>query len=154
MKKEFDTIQVHVAAEHPETGRMLYLLLKRSADIDVYPSLWQVITGRIEPGESALNAAIRELKEESGFAAEKIWCLPFVTSFFDPYQDMIKFAPVFGVISEFSEPELSEEHSDFAWLSYDSAYERLLLPSHREGTQCFRENVILRKNRDMFRIKL
>lgn len=46
------------------TGRML--LLKRSRYVDE-PGTWSVAAGAIRPGESARVAALRELREETGF---------------------------------------------------------------------------------------
>src|SRR5262249_49237040 len=40
------------------------LLLRRRRERGGF---WQIVTGRIEPGESALEAARRELMEETGF---------------------------------------------------------------------------------------
>jgi len=49
-----------------------YLLLRRAADEEVYPGLWQIVTGTIEEGETALHAALREMKEETGLAITDI----------------------------------------------------------------------------------
>ncbi len=47
------------------------LLQKRSAEKDSHPSMWDVsCAGHIESGDTSINAAIRELDEELGIAAE------------------------------------------------------------------------------------
>jgi len=45
------------------------LLLKRPADVHC-AGLWSFPGGKLEPGEAALPAAMRELKEEAGLCAE------------------------------------------------------------------------------------
>mgnify|MGYP003323119273 CR=1 FL=1 len=45
---------------------MKFLLLKR-AKTKLYEHLWQGVAGKIEAGETSWEAAIRELKEETGY---------------------------------------------------------------------------------------
>lgn len=42
------------------------LLLLRSQGVSVLPGLWAGISGRIEPGEAPVDAALREMEEETG----------------------------------------------------------------------------------------
>ena len=49
-------------------GRLL--LLKRSASKDHAPGEWEPGSGRVEAGESAVEAAYREAKEETGLDVE------------------------------------------------------------------------------------
>ena len=51
-----------------EKGRVL---LVRQYRLPARAYLWELSAGRLDPGESALKAAKRELKEETGFAAGK-----------------------------------------------------------------------------------
>jgi len=46
-------------------GDIRFLILKR-AETKIYEHLWQGVAGKIEPGESAPEAAKRELMEETG----------------------------------------------------------------------------------------
>ena len=49
-----------------------YLLVKRREDKDVYPGFWEASAGgSVQAGETALEAAKRELFEETGIRAEK-----------------------------------------------------------------------------------
>ena len=78
-----NTIQAHIAAYDLDENEYKFLVLKRAADLYIYPGLWQTVTGRIEPGETALDAAIREVKEETGLTPDDIWTLPYVANFFN-----------------------------------------------------------------------
>lgn len=49
---------------HTRSGEVL--LLERIAP----PGWWQSVTGSVEPGESPWQAAVRELREETGLAAD------------------------------------------------------------------------------------
>ena len=54
-----------------------FLLLKR-AKTKIYEHLWQGVAGKIEKNESAIEAATRELMEETGFTP----CKMFVADYF------------------------------------------------------------------------
>ncbi|MBE2190203.1 MAG: NUDIX pyrophosphatase [Desulfobulbaceae bacterium] len=134
------TVQVHIARFNPKSLEYEYLVLKRSGKISVYPGIWQTVTGTIELNETALEAAIRELKEETDLVSETIWCLPYVTSFFDYHYNRVNFAPVFGVLANFDDiATLSDEHSDFKWTNFAECHDLMVLPSHREGLRIFRD---------------
>lgn len=134
------TIQVHIARFNPTLNEYQYLILKRSESIKTYPGIWQTVTGTIETNESALTATIRELKEETSLESDNIWCLPYVTTFFDYYENKVNFAPVFGVLVDFKEiVSISEEHTEFKWADFDECHELMVLPSHRDGLRVFRD---------------
>jgi isopentenyldiphosphate isomerase len=42
------------------------LLQQRSASVELLPGLWGLTTGRVQAGETSLQAAVRELQEEMG----------------------------------------------------------------------------------------
>ncbi len=149
-----DSIQVHIVkfnlSNLPE-----YLVIKRSESNELYPSMWQVITGWIEDGETAIQTAIREVKEEVGLSPTKIWTIPYVAIFFNPLRDFIQFAPVFGMlVDNKSEVQLSNEHSEFQWLNYQACLQTLEFPSHRYGIEIFHNYVISSNNCDKYLFKI
>ncbi len=109
-----------------------YLLIRRAPDDPLYPGVWQFVTGRVEEGEKAHEAAIRELVEEAGAAPVRFWIVPAVNSFYDPHRDLISLVPLFAAQMESAfEVRLSPEHSRFEWLPYDGARRRLIWPGQR-----------------------
>lgn len=50
----------------------LFLLLQGSASKRIWPNMWNGLGGHVEKGESILQAARRELKEESGLEAQTL----------------------------------------------------------------------------------
>ena len=77
--KDPDGFEIHRnIVRHPGSAVMLALddrkriLLVRQFRLPVGHELWELPAGRLDPGENSLNAAKRELREETGYSAN-IW---------------------------------------------------------------------------------
>src|SRR6201992_523047 len=57
---------VMMAVDHEDR-----ILLVRQFRLPAEQDMWELPAGRIDPGEAPLDAAKRELREETGYAAEK-----------------------------------------------------------------------------------
>ena len=120
-----------------------YLMLRRSKDQKVYPDLWQFVSGSVDEHEIAVDAALRELQEEAGFIPKAFWVVPHVNSFYDPQDDCINVNPMFAAqVEAGSQPKLSQEHSDFAWLPFEEALKRLVWPGQRQGLRIVHEFIV------------
>jgi dihydroneopterin triphosphate diphosphatase len=138
-----NSIQVHIARQNPDSGEFEFLVIQRSADREIYPLLWQVVTGWINVGERAVDAALREVKEETGLSPERFWTIPYISVFFNPKSDKINAAPVFGMIVPYgSIVLLSEEHINFEWKKYEDCLMRLEFPTHRQATTIFYDYIL------------
>jgi 8-oxo-dGTP diphosphatase len=119
-----------------EGGAPEILLMRRSAG-RVLAGLWQGVSGSLEPGERIASGALRELHEETGFAAGEIlalYDLDQVNLFHEPSVDAIVSAAVFAVeVQADVEPTLSHEHDALRWLAPVDALELIVWPAYRES---------------------
>src|SRR5262245_38021070 len=77
-------------------GRAIeYLLVRRAADRSL-PGVWQPVTGGIERGEAAYEAAAREVLEETGLTPLRWWALEHMTVYYKPAKDAVHALPVFA----------------------------------------------------------
>lgn len=94
-------------------GRIL--LLRRRPGGEDHGGEWAFPGGGIEPGETAEQAAHRELTEETGIAHEGA-LRPWTRRI----KDGVDFTTFTGRLEEF-EPKLNEEHDLYKWLTLDEA---------------------------------
>ncbi len=135
-------VQIHIAIPGLRPGEWQFLLLKRAHDEVVYPDIWQIVTGGIEKGETAKDAALREVREETGCMPDQLWVLPYVGSFFDAERDEVHMVPAFGCVVSARDIHLSKEHCECGWFSVEEALQLLVMPSHREGTEVFLRSIL------------
>lgn len=134
--------QVDLFPFRRRNGRVECLTLKR-ADGDIYGGTWQAVHGGIEQGETAVRAALRELREESGLSPERLWQIDYVSTFFMAATDTIHMNPVFcAEIDPTAEIRLSHEHQAYEWLPLDAAVERFIWPNQRHALREIRDEVI------------
>lgn len=108
-----------------EDNKMKFLLLKRAPD-EIYPNIWQMVTGKIKENEKAYEAAIRELKEETGLKPIEVFSVPVVNSVYLSESDEVCLIPVFACrVNENSEVKISKEHNEFRWVDEDEAIKLL-----------------------------
>ncbi len=95
------------------------------------PGSWEVVHGSIEAGENPVDAARREMREETGLAPSRFFNLSRVESFYRHKADEIGFIPVFAALVENSRVQLSDEHDAFEWMPVPAAQARLAWPRER-----------------------
>ncbi len=119
------TIECYVVQPHPDGWRVL--LLQR-AENTIRPGSWEVVTGSIDAGERPEQAAVREMGEETGLPADRLYCVA-VQPFYLPRRSSIQMSVVFAAFVDAPGPVvLSEEHQHFEWLGVDAAVERSTWP--------------------------
>ena len=109
-----------------------FLLLKR-AKTKIYEHLWQGVAGKIEDGETAVETAVRELMEETGFKPLRMFIADHISKFYEAKWDRINLVPVFGIEVQDSNVAISEEHCDFKWVEFDLACKTLVWKGQKEG---------------------
>lgn len=118
-----------------------FLLMKRNKN-KIYEHLWQGVAGKIEPGETAANAAIRELKEETGLSPLNMFVADHVSRFYEAHEDRINLVPVFGIEVNSDKVILSKEHVDFKWVTIDEGLKKLIWNGQKKGLQIVNNMVI------------
>jgi dihydroneopterin triphosphate diphosphatase len=103
----------------------------------ILAGLWQCVSGRLEPGETVVAGALRELREETGFAAagiERLFNLDQVNQFYEPTVEGILTAAIFAVrVDPGSEARLSPEHDALRWVGPAEALRVAVWPAYRES---------------------
>jgi 8-oxo-dGTP pyrophosphatase MutT (NUDIX family) len=122
------TIDVYVVRPLPAGWRVL--VVQRGLTTRC-PTAWETVHGRIEPGEEPEAAAVREVREETGLAVERLYNLT-VQPFYLHRTHTVQLAVVFvAFVSEPAEVILGEEHQAYEWLGVDDAARRFAWPRER-----------------------
>ncbi len=95
------------------------LLLRRSHTL---VGEWCQIAGGIEEGEKAWEAALREVKEETGLTCDRLYSADICEQFYEADRDAISMLPVFvGFVDAGAKAVINDEHSEFCWVSLEAA---------------------------------
>lgn len=121
-------VQVHVYRQPENRSEPLFLLLQRTPAKN---SIWQPITGKVEPGETVEEAATRELREETGLKPKGELTLVGEVRFVKDEQLVVE--SVFLCQVEEEMVETSGEHADYEWLPVGAISDRLHYETNREG---------------------
>ena len=109
------------------------LVLRRAAG-GRCPGSWESVHGHIEPGEQPAEAATRELLEETGLTADRLYNLSRVESFYQHRIDEVALVPVFvAIVPGGAEIRLDAEHDRFEWLDTGKAGTRFAWPRERRA---------------------
>jgi 8-oxo-dGTP pyrophosphatase MutT (NUDIX family) len=109
------------------------LVLRRGAH-GRCPGSWETVHGTIEPGETPVQASLRELREETGFAPERLYNVSRTEAFYQHASDEMALIPVFAAfVAANSSPRLSREHDRAEWLAPAEAARRFAWPRERRA---------------------
>lgn len=123
----------------------LWLLMRRREDPRGYGGVWQQVTGSLETSEKPDQAALREVKEETGLDVVRLYSADTLESFFEPSTQSIWVNPVFLAIVEGQDVTLSGEHDRYAWLTTAEAIERAPFRQQRDNLAMLAEDFFSRE---------
>ena len=132
MPDAFPNAAVRVVDVYPyreRAGVREFLILHRAVG-QAYAGSWRMVGGKIDAGETAWRAALRELREETGLRVQRFWALPSVNVFYEWTRDTVALTPAFAA-EVAGEVTLCGEHDDAAWLPAEEAALRLGWPEQR-----------------------
>lgn len=130
-------IEAHIFKLHK--GKIEFLLLKRSEN-EIYPKLWQMVSGSIHEGEMAYQTALREIGEETSLIPLKMWVIPNVNSFYSPEKNYLSMLPVFAAqVSINSKVKISDEHTEYKWVTKEKAKKMLAWVGQRKSVDIISE---------------
>jgi len=120
-------------------GNGEYLLMRR---IFSRGGFWQGVTGGVERNEDLVEAAARELIQETGLISSDLQAIDYSYSF--PVEDRFRYLYPSGThtitehvfvarITDGQEPVLSEEHDQHRWCKLDEALGLLRWPENIEA---------------------
>ena len=129
-------IDCHIAYYNDKKSYWEFLLLKRNK-ATIYPEIWQGVTGKIENSELPYKTALRELMEETGLNAKKIWTIDKVNTFYDAKIDVMNLIPVFGVAVNSKNVIISKEHSEYKWSNINETIKLITWEEQKKGVEIF-----------------
>lgn len=130
-----DGIAVYVYRRTP--GGYEFLQIRRSAQTGEYQQSWQIVYGGVERAraadgtlgawkETAVQAALRELLEETGLTPIRLWQVEYLESFYFRPHDYVLLMPVFAAeVAPRAAVTLNAEHDAHRWTPHallDSAF--------------------------------
>lgn len=142
VKLRHDKVIVYVLRPTADGGDHEILQVLRQADVYL-GGTWQFVSGGIEPGETAGQAARRELGEETGLVPERLTFLSHVESFYIAETDTLWHRIGFcAVVSREAAIRLNDEHTAFRWISRRDIRRQVMWPGERQAlAEIFREHL-------------
>lgn len=112
-------------------GGVEFLLVER-ADGDYLGGTWHPVGGMMEGVESAAGAAVRELREETGLSALRLWQVDTAHLYFVASLDRVIVSVAFvAEVPAEAAVTLSSEHQAVRWEPADVVQRALLWPGQR-----------------------
>lgn len=128
------------------------LLLRRTRSLR---GEWCQIAGGIEDGETAWQAAVRELQEETSLKPDTLYSGDICEQFYEAHRDAISLLPVFvAYIDGKNEPRLNAEHSEYCWVDFKTAYGMVPLAGQRYVLRHVEQEFMLATPSEYLRIQL
>jgi dATP pyrophosphohydrolase len=137
-----------------EGGRGKYLILRRVSRY--LHASWQQVSGRIEPGELGWQAALREIREETGLVPARFYSVDQTEIFYEHRQNCINIVPVFaGFVEGTPQVELSpSEHDEFRWITVAEARKFLPFSAQLASIEWIEARFVREQASDFLRIEL
>jgi 8-oxo-dGTP pyrophosphatase MutT (NUDIX family) len=124
------SVHVFLFRRTPAGKHEFMLFMRRPREAFGLPAFWQGITGALEEGETFLDGAKREVREETGLEGMDIHFTGFVAHYpiraawrvqFGEGPDHVEERAACGEVAADAQVRLSEEHSAWGWFTVEQA---------------------------------
>ena len=121
---------VDVLVFRPAAKGWLVLAVQRANDTRC-PGAWEIVHGKVEPGEKLEQAALRELAEETGLVPVRLLSITMHSFYLVP-RGTVQLAAVFAaIVAPDAIVTLGGEHARHAWLTPSQARRRFTWPQEK-----------------------
>lgn len=131
MNVRYDMVTCYVVRP-TESGALGELLQMRRAPGEFLAGAWSTVHGTAEAGETAWQAVLRELREETGLEPLEFYHLDTINQFYLPASDTVWHVPAFcAVVARDARVTLNHEHDGFRWIDRSRLDRDFLWPGER-----------------------
>lgn len=114
------------------TGASHEFLQLRRQNTGYLDGTWQTVRGSIEANETAVAAALRELREETAVTPVEFYRLGSVETFYDLASDAVwHSAAFFALLSNDTPITLNDEHDAIRWVDEAEVERHFMWPSEK-----------------------
>ena len=130
-------------------GELKILLMKR-----VKGHFWCHVAGKVEANETASQAILREVLEETGIQPQQLFNADFIEQFYEPSLNVIEMIPVFvGYCEQNQGVELNHEHTEYQWCNIQEAKNLAVFSNQRKLYDFIWENFVLNEPTPLLEIQ-
>ena len=142
MNIRYDMVCCFVIRPEAAGGGWEFLQLRRSRG-DFLGGTWQTVYGEANPGEAPIDAALRELREETGLIPDEFYKLSDAHVFYIAVHDTLWHSIQFcAVVARQALIVMNSENEAHRWLPADEAQEQFMWPGDRRSIQEIRQQII------------
>ncbi len=122
-------------------GSFEVLLLRRATE--PYRGEWFTVDGRVDPGETPREAALREIAEETSLSPRLLVRNLGAPDHVSTVRGRVRLYGFVAYVDVRSEAILNPEHSEAGWFGLDQALALLPLASQRDALRCARKRILI-----------
>jgi dATP pyrophosphohydrolase len=113
------------------------------------------VWGKLEAEETGWQAALREIREETGLTPDRLYSANVLEAFYDAGQNCINLVPVFVALVEGDPPvRLSPEHDAYRWITAEEGDAYLVFQQQKDMLHTIEAIFVRRPPNPLLEIKL